>query len=345
MEAFGYAGWVPRWLNVFGSVSQSCAGMGELPVKRLAWAKLGQGILLAVPFLFVFGCLFLAADANYARQLEHWLGEVGLQLGPVLRTLLFSVLLLGVLRYYTERASAGELPRLPWQADPTVVGVALGCLNLLFASFLLSQAAYLFGQAHLTEPNFTLAEYARRGFFELTAATLLVLGLVLACYATLHRQQRAGRALALLALLIVQTFGLAGSAVHRMGLYIQGYGLTLTRSYVELTLLGICLTLLLTLAALTFRPELPWLTSRLLLLGLVMLALVSLVDVERLVAEVNVARARAGAPVDLAYLGTLSADALPALQGLPAEAQIRARLEPLGWQSFNFSRLQAQIQR
>jgi hypothetical protein len=77
-----------------------------------------------------------------------------------------------------------------------------------------------------------------------------------------------------------------------------------------------------------------------LLLGLVMLAAAALVDVERVVAEVNVARARAGAAIDQNYLGTLSADALPALTGEPA-AKIRARLEPLDWRTFNLSRLQA----
>lgn len=336
LEALGYADWMGRWADPVSIAVASGGGVRDLAGTRPAWGKLLQGLALSLPLLFLFGFLFLQADPNYSRQVVA-LTE---NLGPLTRIALFSLLLLGVLRHDMVRAGAGEVPATPWQGDPTVLGVPLACLNLLFASFLVTQAGYLFRAT--PHPDFSVAEYARRGFFELVTATLMVLALVLVTYALLHRRERAGGSLGLLALLIVQTFGLAGSAVHRMTLYIQSYGLTLTRTYVEMALLGICLTLLLVLAALVRRPALPWLTSRMFLLGLLMLAGAALTDVERLVAEVNVARARAGATIDLNYLGSLSADVLPAVDGATAE-QVRAHLTPLDFRELNLSRLRASL--
>ncbi len=327
MEAFGAPGWLLRWADFPFMVRESGGSLRAVP----CWTKILQGLVLAVPMVLLFGGLFLMADPNYERQLS----QAGVNAGPVLRALLFAFLLLGGLHHYVLRAGAGEKPAPFWQADPTILGVALVCLNALFASFLAVQAEHLF-QVDVHPGR--VAEYARSGFFELVTATLLVLGLVMAAYAMLYRRNQAGWALGAMALLILQTFGLAGSAVHRMSLYIQSWGLTLTRTYVEMALMGICLSLLLVLAALVRRPELPWLTARLLMLGLLMLAGAGLVDVERLVAEVNVRRPN----VDRAYLATLSADAIPAVDPETA-ALIRAHLEPLDWRTVNLSRVRDQI--
>lgn len=334
MDAFGYPGWLLRWADFPSMARESGATVRDCGGQRPAWGKILQGMVLAAPLMLVFGCLFLAADPHFGQQLDR----LGSHFGPFSRALMFALVLAGCWHHYARRAGAPEPPGTPWQADPIVLGVALVCLNLLFASFLLSQAGYLF-RATL-HPDFSVAEYARRGFFELVTATLLVLALVLVTYALLHRRARAGGALGLLALLILQTFGLAGSAVHRMGLYIDSFGLTLLRTYVEMALLGICMTLLLVLIALIQRPTLPWLTARMLLLGLVMLAGAGLVDVERMIAEVNTSRAQT---VDMDYLGTLSADALPALEGPPAD-RIRSRLRPLDWRTLNLSRLRQELE-
>ncbi|MEW6283948.1 MAG: DUF4153 domain-containing protein, partial [Candidatus Eremiobacterota bacterium] len=162
----------------------------------------------------------------------------------------------------------------------------------------------------------------------------------------------AGGPVALLAALFLQTFGLAFSAVHRMSLYIDAYGLTLTRTYVVMALAGICLSLLLVLVCLLRRPDLPWLTARIALLGLTMMALAAVLDVERLVAEVNVTRS---AHLDVGYLGGLSADVLPVLDRLKThpDPKVRndaneARLRVLctvgqpAWQSWNLSRARAE---
>src|SRR5690606_28461555 len=106
---------------------------------------------------------------------------------------------------------------------------------LLFLFFVLVQFRYLFGGAGMIEvtPGLTYAEYARRGFFELVAASALVLPLLLVGdWLFDHRGPRDGwifRALSLLLILLVLV--VMASAFHRMRLYLGAYGMTEPRLY------------------------------------------------------------------------------------------------------------------
>jgi uncharacterized protein DUF4153 len=74
--------------------------------------------------------------------------------------------------------------------------VALGALNLLFLAFVVVQFRYLFGGEGLVEERvgLTYAEYARHGFFELVAVSVLVLVVLLAADALVVRSAgRGGR--------------------------------------------------------------------------------------------------------------------------------------------------------
>src|SRR5215204_4546137 len=68
--------------------------------------------------------------------------------------------------------------------------VVLGLMNLLFLSFVIMQVPYLFGGMNLVQdtPDFKLAEYARRGFGELVAVTVLVLPILLASHWLLRKE-------------------------------------------------------------------------------------------------------------------------------------------------------------
>src|SRR6185369_16696657 len=58
--------------------------------------------------------------------------------------------------------------------------IVLGSVDLLFAAFVLIQFAYFFGgQRNISLEGLTYSDYARRGFFELVAVSVLTLALVL----------------------------------------------------------------------------------------------------------------------------------------------------------------------
>lgn len=293
-----------------------------------------KGLGMAVPLLLLFGLLFLQADPAFEAFLlggfEHGPGHLGRALRCVLWTWLTAGLLLQA-QWHTP----GQ-PHSGGNGDGASWGVALHATNLLFILFLVCQSRYLF--AGRAPQGLNLAEYARHGFFELFVATLLVVGLVTIVHGAVFLSDPSTPARAACLLMLVLTFGLVASSALRMHLYVEHFGLTLTRAYVLATLVGIVATLLLCLAALAFWLPPAWLRARLVLLGLFSLAGVGLTNVEAWVARVNLARPE----VDYAYLSTLSCDILPALDlNQPAQrqllVQLRQRHPEIDWRAWNLS--------
>ena len=284
-----------------------------------------KGLAMALPLLLLFGLLFVQADPAFQGFLVGWLGDWQALALRVARWLLWAWLAGAV--WLEARFDAPYLPGLREpKGDAASWTVALHSTNLLFVTFLACQARYLF--AGLAPQGMTLAQYARHGFFELFAATLLVVALVVWVHGLTYRCENSRGTVLAAQTLLLFTFGLVASSTQRMSLYVQNFGLTLTRAYVLATLVGIVATLVLCCWALAQQRSPQWLRARLLLLGLFSLTGVGLTNVECWVARVNLARPE----VDYAYLRSLSSDIAPALTAHPQLlAEVLAKHPPRDW--------------
>jgi hypothetical protein len=300
-----------------------------------------RGLLIALPLLLVFGALFAAADAGFERLvnsifnwdiedlLEHavFAGFLGwLTAGFLRQTLLI------------ERWSA----RFSQFAPPLRLGgieimTVLALLNALFAVFVVLQFRYLFGGlAELARSEtLTYAEYARRGFFELVTVAALLLPLLLLLHWLLRRdepgRERGFRILAgaLLGLLFV----VMASALQRMWIYQQQYGLTELRVYTTafmgwLALVGVWF------AATVLRGRRERFAFGALAAGLAVIALLNVINPDALIVRTNVARVEVQ-PFDVDYAVNLSADAVPELLAAflarPTEERCQAAARILSW--------------
>ena len=193
------------------------------------------------------------------------------------------------------------------------------------------QFRYLFGADTLVQitPDLTYADYARRGFFELVFAVVLVVPVLLAADWLLdHRIRR--DALVFRSLAGVQiglVLAITASALQRLRLYHASYGLTESRFYAMVLLIWIG-AMLLWLAATVLRGRRDSFAFGTLASGLATVALLFVINPDAVIARTNVARmASADAPVrfDVAYATSLSADAVPvlidALPALPRDVQ------------------------
>lgn len=116
-------------------------------------------------------------------------------------------------------------------------------INSVYLLFSLIQFSYLYGGDKLPVV-FTYAEYARRGFWELLAVTVINLGILLSSMKFVKKDRGFYPViLVFLSLLIVFSLNLLFSAHFKMSLYERAYGLTALRTYVYLsiTLWGFCL--------------------------------------------------------------------------------------------------------
>jgi hypothetical protein len=304
-----------------------------------------RGLVIAAPLVAVFGALFMSADAVFAELVSNVLrfdfGRIASHI------VLFSIAAWLSTGYLRGFLTGTELPPLPNRAQgiegpgvlmskrPTLgiteVATALAAINLLFLVFVIVQFRYLFGGDTLVQvtPGLTYADYARRGFFELVFAVVLVVPVLLAADWLLDRRIRRD-ALVFRGLAGVQiglVLAITASALQRLRLYHATYGLTGSRFYAMVLLIWIG-AMLLWLAATVLRGRRDSFAFGALASGLATVALLFVINPDAVVARANVARmASAEAPVrfDVAYATSLSADAVPvlieALSALPHDVQ------------------------
>lgn len=294
------------------------------------WQATLRGISLALPLLVVLGALLASADVLFAHLLD-WAPDVDNLGGHVALVAFGAWGMAGLLRLASARP-LNPVPQrfaLVGQVEATVV---LGSVVALFAAFAATQVVGLAGGGrHVVETaGLTFAEYARSGFFQLVAVAAITFAVLLAVDvlaapdpATRRRFLLLSEACVALTLVIVVT------ALHRLDLYENAYGLTMLRFYaaVFVVWVGICLVLLGGWFAVHRRRA--WFPTAAIGAGLAGLLVLNLVNAEALVVRRNVALAERFGRFDTGYLSELSDDAIPELvRSLPrldaaAQAELR----------------------
>lgn len=281
------------------------------------WSIL-RGILLTLPILLIFGGLFSSADAGFSRLASGLFDIFSPQtLQHLALTLVFAWLSTGLLasslgnRFFEERS---QVRMLKLGTEDTAV--LLGSLAALFLVFVFMQLGYLFGGRETIEATsgLTLAQYARRGFFEL----LIVAGLTLALLVLVAGSgcnQRVFRPFASVLLgcvLIIQA-----SAVQRLLLYILAFGLSIDR-LIALSVLIWLATGLFLFAGTLLRGQTNLFAAGMTVSGVVVVFLLALTNPVAIVARTNIGNAGTHYnALDTGYLLDLGADAVPALIDAP----------------------------
>jgi hypothetical protein len=320
-----------------------------------------RGGVLAVPLVIIFGSLFVAADATFEHIVLEILNiDFAELLGHILIIACVGWPLAGVFRQRFlggDRPWSMSLPSRRFSLGLTEVGIILGSVVFLSFAFVVTQFVYLFGGSEyiLGSSALTVAEYARRGFFELVAVAGLTLPLLLLGEWVLRKDNparvRGFRILAGIQLLLL--FIIMSSALHRLYLYQVEFGLTQLRVYASTVLFWLSIVFVWFLFT-VLRGRRDRFASGAYLCGVALLLLLHAVNPDDLIVRTNVARYEEGKELDARYINTLSADAVPrlvsSLPRLPEPErgtiagrllQMRTRWEEVGWGSWNYSRSQA----
>ena len=284
-----------------------------------------RGVLLAAPLLLLFGALLVAADAIFERLIIEVFGFDLAEIFSHLSLIIFfawisaGVLWAGLMARVPDNLAIPR-PRV-LSLGIVEVGIVLGLLDLLFLTFVVIQVRYLFGGAArvAATAGLTYAEYARRGFFELVTVTALALPLLLIAHWLLRAETRAHRRLfkALAGIMVALLFVVVASALQRMYLYQQEFGLTELRLYTTIFMVWIS-TVLLWFVLTVLRARRDRFAFGALLAGFAAILAINVLNPDALIASTNIDRMEAGKRFDAYYLTTLSADAAPVLvEALP----------------------------
>jgi hypothetical protein len=318
--------------------------------------------VITLVLLLIFGALFASADAVFAHYLDAFFGRIGKVLPDldagnlILRLFLLAVGLLitagGVFLATVPPDLRGmESPGRPVLGRDLLM-LPLAGLALLFVGFVAVQFTALFGGNTyvLKHSQVDYAEYAVGGFTQLVVVSLLTLAIVAAAARWGHKELARDRVTLqiLLGLLCVLSIVIVVSALTRLQLYVDTYGLTRERFAVAMLELFLGMMFLLILLA-GYRMQASWLPRAVLGVWVVMLLGAGALNPEHYIAQHNIARYQAGEKIDLYYLGAMSADAVPVLINLPERERNCVlggidrdlRNEPDDWYEWNWGREEA----
>lgn len=331
----------PRTLFVIGAGGTVGAlrGLREWNAKSGDKGKKGGafllGLLLCVPILVVMISLLTSADAAF-DGLVKLLPELDLE--QVLTTAITGSLtaILFYSRGTALRHSEKQPPAQPQGKGLPVITVVtvLGAVCVVYLTYLFSQLAYLSGGfAGILPEGYTMAEYARRGFFEMALLCAINLTVMVLSLGLVRKEDAAPLAVKLLCLFIgIVTLFLVTTASAKMFMYIGAYGLTRLRVLTQIIMLFMALTTVVVCIWL-FVPKMPYM-KLVLLSAMVIGAATVWLDVNTQVARYNVDAYLTGKleTVDVYHLQSLGDGAVPQLVRLVEEAPDKdIRKEATDW--------------
>jgi hypothetical protein len=272
-----------------------------------------RGVTLAVPLLLVLGALLASADVLFASFFAGLPEVDDLSVHGVL-VAAGAWGMAGLLRV-AAAVPPGDGPRQVAFVGPVEATVVLGSLVVLFAAFAGAQVVALTGGGrHVVETaGLTYAEYARSGFFQLVAVAAITLVVLLALHVLTGPADPATRRRLLVGseLCVGLTLVVVASALRRLDLYENAYGLTMLRLYASVFVGWIGVSLALLGAWVAWSGGRAWFVAAAFGTGLAALLGLNVINPEALVVRRNVALAERTGRFDPGYLTGLSADAVP----------------------------------
>lgn len=201
------------------------------------------GIVIALPILVIILPLLSSADAGFEHLVGNLVEYIGEHLMVTFTRIIFAIpvsfylfgLVFGsIYGRNTDRIQTEDLletEKNMRKVPDAAICTALLILNLVYVLFIGLQGSYLFSAFTGGLPEeFTYAEYARRGFFELCqigAWNLILLWCAGVFSRSESREHKGVRFLMMM--LSVLTLLLLATAISKMGMYISVYGLTVRR--------------------------------------------------------------------------------------------------------------------
>ena len=288
-------------------------------VRRKRFNGMLLGLLCAVPVLIVLVPLLASADAAFDGLMRRLDTEVLLRAGIALSFGFVTALLVFTLLFTSDRGTA----RQGWKPfsglEPSLIAAFLAAVSTASVLYLAAQFAYFTDAFRgLLPKDFTVAEYARRGFFEMCGIVSINLGLIVAAIKLCRKPagKLPGGVKALALFLCLFSLILVATALSKMVLYMNTLGLT--RKRVLTSVFMVYLALILSAVSLRlFGKRIP-VPQFALVLGAAILITLSLVNVDGIVARYNVDAWRGGRldSLDVQTVCELGDGAVPTLAEL-----------------------------
>lgn len=287
--------------------------------------------MAVIPTVLVFG--FLSYDNGFLSILERIFVFDSTFVFRLIRKLLFTVLLgmYGFAVYCASHKGVAQntlttevfqekLQAVKLLPQITAVVAVLPILFLYVIFFISQWQYYISGFTGVLPENFSYAEYARHGFFQLCAVSVINLLIIIFISIFINRSTQ-GSSIVLKILAVVFclfTLILISTAVSKLIMYIHYYGLTQKRIY-AMWAMALIAIIFLVIAAGQFIPKIPMVAVSF-VIAVVMFGALGLCNINALIAQYNADRYLSGTlqTIDMEEMERLGDSAIPALIDIAA---------------------------
>lgn len=186
------------------------------------------GIIIGIPLFLVITLLLSSADQIFSSLFSGIFHKIII---PENGIVMLVMTIIGFLGMYTLicsiRMKDFSKDLVISKKEPVIAITFTLVLAFVYIIFCSIQILYLFKGGFLSLPdNFTYAEYARRGFFELLTVSIINFFMIMICI----REFKESKILhGILTIISICNYILIGSSFYRMVLYIKEYRLTFLR--------------------------------------------------------------------------------------------------------------------
>lgn len=284
------------------------------------------GVFISVPLLVIVIALLSGADAVFRQMTNTFFDNINFgNIVNVVFRIAFIFFASYMLVAYLCKKSIKEEVKDRRKGEPVLAITITSMLSVIYLLFSGIQIIYLFlGQMQLPE-GYTYAMYAREGFFQLLAVSILNLIIVLVCM-SFFRENKILKVI--LTIMSLCTFIMIASSALRMIIYIRYYYMTFLRIFV-LWALVVLFFLFVGIIVSIYREKFPLFQYSMVVVT-ILYTVLSFSHPDYIIASINVANAprdemetwevspddffQSSEPYhDFTYLSYLSADAAPVI--------------------------------
>jgi len=321
------------------------------------------GLIISIPLLFWIILLLNSADMVFSFYINN-IGAIFDNfnfrelLSHIFVISIISVYILGFVLSFDKKDSIYSKEevssKVSWEVVTLLTITIL--LNVVYCIFTIIQFSYLYGGGNKVLPaGFTYAEYARKGFFELVALTLINLIIVLSISKFADKRSKGQSVILniLLSFIVFFTLSMLYSASYKLSLYEASYGFTYLRLFVHVFMIFLLIANIMVFIGI-WSTKLKVMKS-LILTALVIYTVANIINIDGFIGKKNFELYEKQGKGDVYYLTNLSYEGLPyllKLQNIVNENEkivITERLNSMRyelerekqWEEFNFSKNRA----
>lgn len=317
--------------------------------------KIGIGLLIALPLVFVILILLLSADSQFANliySIPQFFTNIKADLFWTIGKIGFLTLFFySYFKVVTKKTVTEPLQytndNKNW--DTIIMTTILVSLNLIYLLFTIVQFQYFFSGS--LEADVSYAQYARRGFAELLVVTVINYLMLLL---TVRKTNKDPSQLikVQLTLLIVFSSVMLISSYMRLMMYEQAFGFTHLRIFAHAFMIHLMIILVFTLVKVC-APRLPMVRFYIIFTLLFYVGF-NVIGIDKIIVKNNIERYENTEKIDVHYLNELSYSAIPEMVELYKKHPDIPDLENMlinkkdvlnnrreSWQSYNLSHVKA----